>query len=419
MLFSTLVLISYLQFVMDGPFETTFGIELEFIVLYHRENYIEACNRAFGHHDHVGDEFERILERDIVDVLRANKFAVNDAHHDNAMNWTVTTDSTVELEQEELPQHLRAFDSYAIELKSPAYRYTIEALLEVQRGVGLVKGKFEIFVNETCGFHVHVGNLDRGFTLETVKNLALLVTIFERQINQLHPRHRNTNEWCRTPKSQFLGRNLWEVVEAIESMPDMVNLISLMCSERLFPSGSKYRAYNLCNLTDDNLRTIEFRQHQGTMNEYYIDAWIHLTCSLVSLSHSAGPVGFIELVKERADNPNFTVIDLLYNLGLGDVGRAYFMQYYSTRSISRRRRRDLWVDPSTGEWLTVRNGDESGSDSTDSNGDTGEDQDNDGSGGSQDGNSYLNQLYNRMEWNGGRVNNHDVQVINETFWKDF
>ncbi|KAI4131340.1 MAG: hypothetical protein LQ347_003031 [Umbilicaria vellea] len=379
---------------MDEPFEPTFGIELEFIVLYQKEDYVDA--------DH-----EEALLQHMVDELKGNNFPVNNPHVDNIDNWTVSTDSTVELEQKELPRHLQGSQWYVVELKSPAYRYRMEALTEVQRAVDLVKKRFNIFVNRTCGFHVHVGNRDRGFTLETVKNLALLVTVFERQINQLHPRHRNSNTWCETPGMQFPSLNLWEVVEAIEAMSDIEDLTALMCRNRVFGGGSKFRAYNFTNLSYGETKTIEFRQHQGTMDTLAIRAWIGLTCRLVGLSRDAGPVGFIELVKECADKSNFTVIDLLYSLGFEDLGRYYLMQYYSTRS-RRREPKGLWVEPSIGEWLTLSDGAESGSEKTTST---------DGSGGSQGETSHLKQLYEMLDL-GGDVTSDDVQIVSETSWKD-
>lgn len=392
---------------MDGLFEPTFGIELEFIVFYQKQEYVDACYRAHSHSPSVAD-YEEVLAQHMVDELRANNFPVNNPHVDNSDNWTVSSDSTVGLERDEVPRHLDGSEWYPVELKSPAYRYRMEALTEVQRALDLVKEKFEIFVNETCGFHVHVGNRNRGFTVETLKNLALLVTVFERQINQLHPRHRNSNSWCDTPRLQFQSLNLWEVVEAIEAMPDIENLVLLMCRNRQFGGASKYQAYNFTNLTRGNLRTIEFRQHQGTMDNLAICAWISLTCRLVFVSHYAGPVGFIELVKEHADKSNFTIIDLLHNLDFEDLGRYYLMQYYNTRS-SHRTPKGLWVEPSTGELLTPSNGDESDSDKTNST---------NGSGGSLEDSSHLKQVYNKLEW-GGEVSNDDVQIISETSWKDF
>ena len=404
---------------MDGPFDLTFGIELEFIVVYIRDDYLEQCDRAFGRHHHSEEEFETMLLQHIVNVLRASSFPVNDPHHDYILNWTVTTDETVEVEVEKhkLPPDLQVTNRYAVELKSPAYRHKREALLEVQRAVDVIKKGFCVFVNETCGFHVHVGNHDRGFSLETVKNLSLLVTIFERQFNQLHPHHRISNSWCRTPAFQFPGRNLWEILKAIEAMPDMRNLIGLMCGDYEFRGGSKHRAYNLCNLTDENIKTIEFRQHQGTMNEHAILYWTSLTCRLVIASHEAGPVGFIELVKEHANKPNFTVLDLLHHLKLNDLLRYYFYPYYSTRSTRHRKRKGLWADPPTGEWLRVGAGDGPSSDTTSSNGSNGDNRSSTGNEGGRTWNRYLNQLYRTVEA-GGDVNDYDIQFISRTFWKD-
>ena len=47
-----------------------------------------------------------------------------------------------------------------------------------------------LLVNNTCGLHVHVGNDEDGFPLQTLKNVLSLHTAFERVIDSIHSLHR-------------------------------------------------------------------------------------------------------------------------------------------------------------------------------------------------------------------------------------
>ncbi|MCJ1300880.1 hypothetical protein MMC08_003679 [Hypocenomyce scalaris] len=410
---------------MDGPFHVTFGIELEIIIFYETNDYLQRCNKAFGEGQHLIQRVEQTLQRHIVDVLRAYRFAVNHPNIDNTDNWTVSQDGSVKLDYGELPPQLVGCDWFPLELKSPAYPYSSKALTEVRRAVEVVRGKFRTIINNTCGIHIHLGNHDRGFDLETVKNLALLVTVFERQFNQLHPPHRISAYCCEAPTLRFPSHNIWEVARAIEAIPSIEDFVYLFCTGGPAEGIKKDHAYNLCNLHYTGRRTIEFRQHTGTLDTDAILAWINMTCKLVIASHEVGPVGFIELVKEHANESDFTVIDLLHNLGFEELA-----EYYNTRTISHPRHKCQWVEPLTGEWLTLPTGNESSregeSHSNDDSGNNqgGDDHDSDkgnnnGSEGSQDENNYLHRLYKWMDWNGEEVTDNDVRIISETSWKDF
>lgn len=47
-----------------------------------------------------------------------------------------------------------------------------------------------LFNSDVCGFHVHVGNFDNGFDLQTVKNVQCLDIACERLIDQVHAKQR-------------------------------------------------------------------------------------------------------------------------------------------------------------------------------------------------------------------------------------
>ncbi|KAI7553305.1 hypothetical protein KC331_g1329 [Hortaea werneckii] len=53
-----------------------------------------------------------------------------------------------------------------------------------------VPGRFYPFVNSSCGLHVHVGNQQVGFPLQTVKNFLTVFALCERQIDMLNSAQR-------------------------------------------------------------------------------------------------------------------------------------------------------------------------------------------------------------------------------------
>ena len=58
--------------------------------------------------------------------------------------------------------------------------------------LGSGQGKAYLYVNELCGFHVHVGCSENHFSVETVKHLCSTSLAWERQIDSLHMQHRIT-----------------------------------------------------------------------------------------------------------------------------------------------------------------------------------------------------------------------------------
>jgi hypothetical protein len=76
---------------------------------------------------------------------------------------------------------------YAIELISPPLYFAQEAIQEVLFIVSLLTNKYRLCVTERTDLHVHVGNGQKGFTAETIQNLAATYWTFEAQIEQIHP----------------------------------------------------------------------------------------------------------------------------------------------------------------------------------------------------------------------------------------
>jgi hypothetical protein len=141
-------------------------------------------------------------------------------------------------------------------------------------------------------FIIHVSNgSKKGFDLQTLKTLAGLIVGFEPQINSLHPTHRCTpNSWC-TPLSHTCKFRALAPLQRVELIERTTSLSSFLA---LFGVTSDI-AVNFLNLKRAT-RTIEFRQHEGTLNEERVASWVVLVTSLVTFAHEMLPSVYIKLV---------------------------------------------------------------------------------------------------------------------------
>ncbi|KAL9588211.1 MAG: hypothetical protein Q9203_002970 [Teloschistes exilis] len=179
--------------------------------------------------------------------------------------------------QPENPQLWKGWRFLGVELKTPTRRWEERriALMDLEDALQVIRDQFSPFVNESCGLHIHVGNGTSGFPTCTVRQFAKMVTIFERQLATVHPHHRIKNIHCRPPSCNFETQDLGKKIRILEDALSLAQLIKRMSSN---PDGDKRGfAYNMRNLiTEGAPPTIEFRQHQATLEIPEISAWTDL-----------------------------------------------------------------------------------------------------------------------------------------------
>lgn len=297
----------------------TFGVELEFIATYNPEDYEDALGAANGKiwsrdFGSVHQKYGTLVRLRMIKILNDNGFPTNDYEDEDFSKWTVDTDGTV--------ADFNRTNSYAIELKTPVLKYSSAALNQVASVVELLVSKFKLYTNESCGLHVHVGIEERGFTLSTLKTFCSLITVFENQLESLHPPDRRQNTYAKSTRMAFRSnaspREKLSIIDRLEDKDDLIRQFSL--SDDGF---SKYWAFNFSNLQDgDNfLHTIEFRQHRGTLDPRLITNWAMVACNLVHRSRSCACSR--RLVEEHIHNTGYTVIDLFKNLNLSSLAEFY------------------------------------------------------------------------------------------------
>ncbi|MCJ1430512.1 hypothetical protein MMC29_008430 [Sticta canariensis] len=306
-----------------APFRLTFGMELEFIVRYKPENYQDGLLTAEEQlwtsesSPTLHQKYGILVRVHMIQILIDNGFPTNRFRETDFSKWTVDTDGSV------TPSRVRG-NWYPIELKTPILVPSVAVFESVERAVQLLRSHFHLHTNKRCGLHVHVGNENRGFDLPTLKTFGSLITVFESQLNSLHSPDRLANQYASLTSVAFPNvsvRDKLSIVDKLETIDDLILQFHLT-DELVF---DKYMAFNFFNLQEclpNPLRTIEFRQHQGTLDPRLIRSWAMVACHLVRLSKTEG-AAIRTLIERHIEDTTYTVLDLFRDLQLPNLAGFY------------------------------------------------------------------------------------------------
>lgn len=138
-------------------------------------------------------------------------------------------------------------------------------------------------VNRTCGLHVHVDA--SRMSVATMRRLAILYAEGEGIIDSVMApsRRANNNVYCRSIASASR--------HAINGAANAAGLASAIAN------GGRYGKVNFAAYF--RYRTVEFRQHGGTVDYTKINAWVKFVLRLIKLSFSE-TAGAIEVSHYRA-----------------------------------------------------------------------------------------------------------------------
>ncbi|MCC8186491.1 MAG: amidoligase family protein [Bacteroides sp.] len=206
-------------------------------------------NRKFG----VEIEAYNCSKTTIVRVLREEGIEVvsESYNHDTRPHWKIVSDSTIR-------------GNSTFELVSPVLQG--EAGLKELKKVCLILDANGVKVNSSCGLHVHFDAAD--FTLETWKNVALTYKNIESVIDKFMPSSRRDQFYCRSLRTI--------------SKVDIQNANSIQELQRNAFENIRYFKINPQSYTRH--KTIEFRQHAGSINHEKITNWIFFIHRLVTFA---------------------------------------------------------------------------------------------------------------------------------------
>lgn len=230
-----------------------------------------------------------------------------------------------------------------------------------------------IFVNKSCSVHIHVGCDDREWPAATVRNLMALTTAFEMQIDshmdmtrireygeRLEDHELEADGYTSIParigqlplsviltanavRAMYgVGLDELEMLEFREKFPgyllvtdekmdsavvsrdlrDWLYIISQIQDLRdvkdLFGTTKmNYFSVNYSNVMDylyrhrNNKRTIEFKQHAGSLNYFEIMAWADFVSRLTDFADAISSDHCYDLIDCNYMNPNFSFLSLV------------------------------------------------------------------------------------------------------------
>jgi len=159
-----------------------------------------------------------------------------------------------------------------MELVSPVLRGE-EGLVLAAKAVNALQnagGK----TDKTCGLHIHIG-MD-GLTGKQIVKTLDLYSANQEHINKLIARSRWTNIYCQPMDRYTRNSNTVVAFENADSASD---------TRRLRPTLSHYDRYHAVNLASyAKYGTVEFRQHQGTLNGEKVTSWVKFLMAMVEKS---------------------------------------------------------------------------------------------------------------------------------------
>lgn len=250
--------------------------------------------------------------------------------HDN-LQWHLESDSTIRGPN-------RNYHWLQIELISPILTLTPEGIEEARQVPHLIKQNFRVSTNTSTGMHVHIGDNGLPFSLETCQRIMGFFYVFDEQLKYLHPPSRRDREYARNIRQACMLNisNSWSVVDSLDAIMDTDTI-----EELEFGFGGRRPAVNLKNLrpgADPNKKTIEFRQHAGTLDDDRVEAWVRTVGGIVDWCREASEEEYDELVRESAqeedDNQPLaypTAVDLLREIGLKDPAKFYKKRLAKTK----------------------------------------------------------------------------------------
>ncbi|KAI1434558.1 hypothetical protein GGR50DRAFT_401518 [Xylaria sp. CBS 124048] len=195
------------------------GIELEFLIAYVKQNDLDPDGSnpsklapLLRVYESSKDAAEEEIREHVRQTLRNHGIRVQDPSArdhsvENSMEtynnpdlnvplrisgfaeWDIGTDSTVVPDSEEARMMENKPSEYqwiGVELRSPASWASKNSYDQIRFVVDLIKSKYRVRVNHTCGFHIHVGNGRRYLDPRTLKRVAAFLYAADPMISRLH-----------------------------------------------------------------------------------------------------------------------------------------------------------------------------------------------------------------------------------------
>jgi hypothetical protein len=331
----------------------TFGVEFEFMVKRLKKGTEDPQPEDIRRADYSADRLVRgALYKALNNVGIHTKVCVG--HRVEGLTgpghdvWQIDKDTSLE----PVTGDDQSYIYTQVEVRTRVLPFNDKSFDEIQSALDTIKSKFRTYINSTCGLHVHVGNGQKGFHQTTVQNLASLLYSFEPVLSAIHPAHRQDQSHCRSlrrwagivSKHPSLHTNAARPrdISNPAAIHQILNTHSIdQLKETLKSWNGDRLAYNFENLSEPpsaelfntepcskqpgSKLTIEFRQHEGTLDFDRLQLWVQTVVGLVQQSHGFDLYDFDDLLRTAALSaiPDFSVSELLSLLGMQGPAKTY------------------------------------------------------------------------------------------------
>ncbi|KAM0310249.1 hypothetical protein ACHAO8_008273 [Botrytis cinerea] len=280
---------STLETAVKSETRLTFGIELEYLLATvhpfhpapHPKDPREKDGKKLATIEKANYEIGKKLEANGVSVattLRSNA-SISPSDEELRTKWHLKSDSSVAPRVRIHPD----YREFGMEISSPPYYYDQASRELIPVVLRTLRDNYLVRVNDSAGFHVHVGNEHDGFSFPVFRNLVAILYTYERQIRLMvsADRVQTSQIYCRPFSRSNFGNSVpditrLEFLNHILSYQNQDNWGQLWTDMTTNPGGRL--AFNLANLKlpyETENRTIEFRLHPGTLDPEAILHWVH------------------------------------------------------------------------------------------------------------------------------------------------
>jgi hypothetical protein len=331
----------------------TFGVEIEFNLATLDEFDADddptpddaravlgiSGSRIFHNHSHL----ERVeLARKHIAKTLSDEGVPAEALDDTDPTWKPTDITAWIVKSDNIikpPDGIFPYLFCPIEITTPVYYFSDAAVDMVKKVCEILSSTYRINVNNSCALHIHVGNGKKGLDLDTTRKLFTILYTFEPQIAQIHPSHRINNGFCQslragsrlakhlTDSGDAIARPGLQILRDAETMDDLKNYTTKADS-----SGGRL-AYHMGNLLYDptvheyypNKKTVEFRQHESTLDPERVANWARLCVGLVEFADTVDEDALHGFLERHIDHSpdEFATGQVLTALGMGHLAAYY------------------------------------------------------------------------------------------------
>lgn len=268
----------------------TFGIEIEFINRSNKSQNELAryINNKFRRLDCIGESY----------------------NHTTQDHWKIVTDS-----------------SCGLELVSPILSGQ-KGMKDAQSIIDCLANIEGVTVDRSCGIHVHVGASD--ITPQGMKNVILHYAKNEEIINSVLAPSRRDSRWAR----QLVNGHNSRFGSILRLQQRLDNCTA--CSHIINALGGRYNTVNVeCW---NRQRTIEFRQHGGSLDSEKILNWAHFLINTVETCMTETPVKTtIRTNPKQAFKAVFGNSKIVLDFMLGRANHFGFTQFGQVKTVEVKR----------------------------------------------------------------------------------